>query len=336
MCCWYASIIRPRACPPGAQSNQRRCVLTCLNFFHACTDTVQVVAVGAGTKFMPQDAIEADVKGECIHDGHAEILARRGLMRFLYAQMHGLCTSNSDGTAAGSLEPGFPAVLEVVQSSGSHPNMYRWNPMVGLHFYTSAQPCGNASVKRWAKGKTEKWHDVQPDSLPHVPHPRITLHARSEGQAMFLVKRSRPAASKHCSSAKHDDRMPCSDQGIACATISMAPGPVVREVAKHVPPACELPLSGSGQTVSCSDKIARWNVLGVQGGLILNLLLEPIYIQSMTIGHKCVFMIRRRFPSHDSCILSTVAVAQVFTTACNTGCLLPPARIRCDVQSSLF
>lgn len=36
-------------------------------------------------------------------------------------------------------------------------------------------------------------------------------------------------------------------------------------------------------TMSCSDKLARWNTLGMQGSL-LTLYIEPIYFKSMTMG----------------------------------------------------
>lgn len=40
------------------------------------------------------------------------------------------------------------------------------------------------------------------------------------------------------------------------------------------------------QSMSCSDKLMRWNYLGCQGGLLHHYLTDPVYFSTMTFGDR--------------------------------------------------
>lgn len=260
---------------------------------------LQVVSFGVGTKFMRDADILADPEGTCVHDCHAEVLARRAFVRFLWLQVLAACkgdqhagsaqASSSQTQSAPDVQAGPAPVcrpapqpdgasvdaarIEILQARHDRPGTFQLMPGVSVHMYTSAMPCGNATVKRWAKGISEHiYADLPPSQLPPLQHPVLHLHGKQHGQALRLVKRD---ASNKPGEATTD------------ASGGSLPAHGYSKLASFaVPAGCALPGTGCGSLATCSDKIARWNVLGMQGGLLTAFLPAPIYLQSITIGHK--------------------------------------------------
>ena len=147
--------------------------------------------------------------GRLVRDCHAEVLARRGLLKYLYGELNRLlkvenrlsddlnqCNIDVDANdrsddkgiedskmvnnklnGMGHNLTSFPVTsgIEDTINSIQTPknditgfNPFKVNPATGLlmlkedyilHLYTSSQPCGNATIKKWAKGKKAKRSD---------------------------------------------------------------------------------------------------------------------------------------------------------------------------------
>jgi double-stranded RNA-specific adenosine deaminase len=283
-------------CSEAGLAYQQTCVAAVVAL---CTradgsSSLEVLSVGAGTKFARAAQVFADTHGQCMRDCHAEVLARRGFQRFLRRELQSRMEEGDGGrdTGIGLLappsQPGEPWTLQ---------------PGVSLHLYSSSAPCGNASIRRWAKCDS-----VCPDTqcrgmqLPEARHPKLQVlkHAYVEGMVALSVKREpravrasdaptdagQPVMGAHGNAERGGDGLPADGEPGALAANSqtatpLEPGAQVRYVASGTAAVG----SGDGCLLSCSDKICRWNALGLQGSLLAHFV-RPMFLRSICVGRR--------------------------------------------------
>lgn len=159
-----------------------------------------VISIGTGNTCLDETNLIYADDGVALHDCHAEILARRGLIRYLFEQIK-QCQDNKT------------SIFEY----NSTMNKFQLQENVTFHLYISSLPCGNASF------------NTSSNSIRYK-------QGQTEGTILGSTK------------------------------------------------------SVNYSIKSCSDKIYRWNILGIQGGLLINLLAKPIYLDTITLACETAFV----------------------------------------------
>uniref|UniRef100_A0A3Q0TB38 Adenosine deaminase RNA specific B1a n=1 Tax=Amphilophus citrinellus TaxID=61819 RepID=A0A3Q0TB38_AMPCI len=184
----------------------------------------QIICISTGTKCINGEYMSD--RGLALNDCHAEIVARRSLIRFLYSQLE-YFLSNSEEEQQKS-----------IFTWGDNRQGFRVKENVQFHLYISTSPCGDARIFSPHETGVEDQGDRHPNRKA-----RGQLRTKIEsGEGTIPVRSSN--------------------------TIQTWDGVLQGERLL---------------TMSCSDKIARWNVVGFQGSL-MSYFTEPIYFSSIILG----------------------------------------------------
>ena len=266
--------------------------------------TLQVIGLGVGTKFLSESILreEEDTSeryGERLRDCHAEVLARRAFRWQLTKEIRDDLLLTRQAGEYGTRQQSNSHYISMLQRLSAEDNAsckYGIKPGVTLHFYSSSAPCGNATLKKFAKMQKEKFDaSLGPDKWPSKPHEIINGHAIREGQFSLLLKKDNGAAAGADASIGDDAKEDGADADTAIK-ISKPKGKrwPANESDEWCPPGCTIAEANRGSIHTCSDKMARWNCLGLQGSLLSSMLDAPLYMTTLTVGRKMTNAICRR------------------------------------------
>uniref|UniRef100_A0A8C4X5M6 Adenosine deaminase RNA specific n=1 Tax=Erpetoichthys calabaricus TaxID=27687 RepID=A0A8C4X5M6_ERPCA len=185
-----------------------------------------VVSIGTGNRCVKGE--ELSLKGDTVNDCHAEIISRRGFIRFLFGELMKYDSASSEESIFEESKEGRLRIKEGIT----------------FHLYISTAPCGDG--------------------------------------ALFDKSCSEQATTY--TDCQHHPFFENSKQGKLRTKVENGEGTIPVESSDIVPTWDGIQHGERLRTMSCSDKILRWNVLGMQGALLSHFI-DPVYLSSVTLGY---------------------------------------------------
>jgi tRNA-specific adenosine deaminase 1 len=105
---------------------------------HPSSPDCKVISVATGTKCLPTTRLSS--RGEAVHDSHAEILARRGAMRWFLEEIR-RCQRGTKATDSHINLNNYHSYKSEWISQSTQYGQYKLRDGVQIHLYVSTVPC---------------------------------------------------------------------------------------------------------------------------------------------------------------------------------------------------
>ena len=220
-----------------------------------------VVALGTGTKCLGADRRCSE--GLALADSHAEVLARRALVLYMFDEIDRLVAAGRTRALENPRVSIFrPERSEktIVGGAIARDRTRPWcslRPGVRVHMYVSQSPCGDASIFR---ARTSDDATNASTAVPRVNKRAKTaanLGAGSTGAKLLTGAADGPGATD-------------AEFGVG----AQRPGAARLKPGRGARSSC----------MSCSDKMCKWNALGLQGELLSSVVESPVRISSVVVA----------------------------------------------------